>query len=132
MIEDLIKAVDALFLIDDTPSTRRQWRLLVALFILLFTFHVAWACGWLNAYGLGQGFVQGTQLEGVQRAIDLAASNAMDVKLKLMRKAIMDTRIQECKSESKRYFNQRLSEQLDEYYDLTKKVFNLPECSDLK
>jgi hypothetical protein len=128
----LMQLLEILFMIEDTPQSHRRWRLLVSMFLLAFLFHVGWACGYFSSLGLGNGFVKASDIVRIQLGIDTAANIAQDVQMKLLKKSIIDTRILQCKADSKRYFTQRLDDLMDEYYDATKKTYALPSCTDLQ
>lgn len=130
--ERILKVFEILFFMGDSPQGTRQWRMLVSLFVLLFTFHIVWACGYLNAMGLGPGFAQGKDLIAIKAGVDAAGTTATDVQMKLLRKSIIDTKILECNAASKRYFTERLRELTDEYFGQTKNSFTVPDCKDLE
>lgn len=47
MFEKIIEMFDALFIVNDDAASVRKWRRLIALLIVAFTVHVAWACSWI-------------------------------------------------------------------------------------
>ena len=121
-----------LLAIDDTPQGMRRWRLLVGTSIAVFGLFILWALGLGSHLGLSSGFAHASDLTDIKNGIQKAADVADEVKLRLLKKSIVDTRILQCNADSKRYYTQRLEELTDEYYADTKSVFVVPDCGDLK
>ena len=104
---------------------------MVALFLIGFATHVMWACGWFSPFGLG-GFAQSKDLQKISDRLDTAAAATLEVQDRLLKKSIVDTRILQCNAQQKRFFSERLQDQLEEYFRLNKRTYDLPNCEDLK
>jgi hypothetical protein len=126
------KVVEQLLMIDgqSSPGSMVRWRVLVAILLLGFGMHILWACGMFKPFGI-DGFVTAADLRSITAKLDTAASTSSEVQDRLLKKSILDTRILQCNAASKRYFTDRLNEQLDEYYAVNKRGFNLPTCQEL-
>jgi hypothetical protein len=133
MFDRIVKVLVILFMVDDdTPDGKRRWQLFVSLFILMFSFHILWACGYLKVLGIGGGFAQTTDMTDIKTQLSLAANSTTDIRVRLLKHSIIEARIQQCNATTKLYFTNRLNELLDEYYVLTKIVLVVPACDDLK
>lgn len=131
MINSFWRFVEMLLMIDDSnPAAMRQWRILVALCLLGFAIHIAIACGYLKFMGL-DGFADGKQLTEIAQRLGVAASQTADIQDRLLQKAIIDVRIQQCAATSKRYFTDHLRELTEEYYQTNKRPFDVPSCEAL-
>lgn len=108
----------------------RRWRGLVALFVLLFCVHIAWACGSLAILGL-DGFAQAKDIKAVGTQLELNKMAVAQIQAQILEKSIIDIRIQQCLSGSKRYYTDRLRELTDQYYDVNKHTFAVPTCAEL-
>jgi hypothetical protein len=128
------KIVETLLMIDDKDldSTlgMRRWRGLVALFVLLFAVHIAWACGILSSLGL-EGFAQARDIKAVSNQLTSAKDAVAQIQAQILEKSIIDIRIQQCLSQSKRYYTDRLRELSDQYYATNQHQFVLPTCAEL-
>lgn len=126
------RIVEQLLMIDGNPTTEsmRRWRVLVAILLLGFGLHILWACGLFKPIGI-EGFVTAQDLRAITSRLDVAANQTQEVQDRLLKKSILDTRILQCNAASKRYFTDRLQEQLDEYYTLNKRAFVVPNCAEL-
>jgi hypothetical protein len=126
------RIVEQLLMMDGEPlpESMRRWRMLVALLLLGFGLHICWACGLFKPFGI-DGFVTAVDLRAITNRLDTAAGATDAVQDRLLKKSIVDTRILQCNAASKRYFTDRLQEQLDEYYASNKRSFNLPTCEEL-
>lgn len=130
----LWKIVETLLMIDSKDSDNsigmRRWRGLVALFVLLFAVHIAWACGLLVTMGL-DGFAQARDIKAVNVKLQRNEEAVAQIQAQILEKSIIDIRIQQCLSQSKRYYTDRLRELSDQYYEVNKHQFTLPSCAEL-
>lgn len=117
---------------EDSPTSVRRWRLTIGCFVIAFGLHVLWACNYGKLVGIGGGFARADDLVDIKAQLANAASTSTDVQLKLLRKSIIDTRIQQCNAKSKLFFTQHLEELLDEYDAIVKVPYKVPACEDLK
>jgi hypothetical protein len=123
--------VEKLLMIDDeNPAAMRQWRVLVAMCLLAFFVHILAACGVLKWMGV-DGFAQAKELTTITQRLDAAATQTADIQDRLLQKAIVDVRIQQCAATSKRYYTDHLRELTEEYYRLNKRSFAVPDCEAL-
>ena len=127
-----LKLLTILLMLDDAPEAQRRWRQLVSIMVAVFALHILWSCGWGAKVGLSSGFAQVTDIVEIKAQLALAADVATAVKIRLLKKSIIDTRILQCNADSKRYYTQRLEELTDEYFQDTKAIFSVPDCGDLR
>ena len=129
--ERIWQAVEFLLMVDDSSKINiRQWRLLIAIAVLGFAFHIVWACGWLRQFGL-YGFAQESEIQAISLQLSAAAADTKEVKLSLLKQTIISTRIQQCNATSKRYFTRELERVTDEYYSIERRPFDVPKCDEL-
>lgn len=105
-----------------------KWRLAVFAVVVLFLFHVAWACGWLEPLGIGSGFATATELNSRVTAVE---TNVKDIKITLIEQSIFDAKESECTAtdpQARRFFASRVQTLGREYYVITNIVFNIPPC----
>lgn len=119
-------AIKELFPPEVPPIIR--WRLAVFAMVVLFLFHIAWACGWLESLGVGSGFATATELNSRVTAVE---SNVKDIKLSLIEQSIFDAKESECTAtdpQARRFFASRVQALSREYSVLSNLVFNIPPC----
>jgi hypothetical protein len=105
-----------------------KWRLAVFAVVVLFLFHVAWACGWLEGVGMGTGFASAAELD---RRVSVVEGNVKDIKLSLIEQSIFDAKESECTAtdpRAKRFFALRVQTLSREYQILADVIFNIPPC----
>jgi hypothetical protein len=105
-----------------------KWRLAMFAAVVLFLFHVAWACGWLESLGLGTGFASASELD---RRVSVVETNVKDIKLSLIEQSIFDAKESECTAsdlQARRFFASRVQTLSREYYALSGFVFSIPPC----
>jgi hypothetical protein len=105
-----------------------KWRLAVFAVVVLFLFHIAWACGWLESTGLGSGFASASELNSRVSAVE---GNVKDIKLSLIEQSIFDAKESECTAtdpQARRFFASRVQTLSREYQALSGYVFSIPPC----
>jgi hypothetical protein len=103
-----------------------KWRLAIFAVVLLFLFHVAWACGWLKWSGIGSGFASAADLVKVETTVK-------DIKITLIDQSIFDAKDSECTAtdpRARKFFASRVQTLSREYHTLTGFIFNIPPCKD--
>lgn len=105
-----------------------KWRLAVFAVVVLFFFHIAWACGWLDHLGFGSGFASATELD---RRVGAVETNVKDIKLSLIEQSIFDAKESECTAtdpQARKFFSSRVQTLSREYQALSGFVFSIPPC----
>lgn len=105
-----------------------KWRLAMCAAVVLFLFHVAWACGWLEGLGMGNGFASAAELD---RRVGSVEANVKDIKLSLLEQSIFDAKESECTAtdpSARRFFASRVQTLSREYSALSNFIFNIPPC----
>lgn len=126
-------AIKEIFPPDVPPIVR--WRLAIFAMVLLFLFHVAWACGWLETIGVGSGFAKASENEArfssVTQEMVAVKRDVKDIKVQLLEQGIFDAKESECTATdatARRFFASRVQSLSREYQTLTSLVFNIPPC----
>lgn len=105
-----------------------KWRLAMFAIVMLFLFHVAWACGWLEGWGLGSGFASAAELD---RRVSAIETSVKDIRLSLIEQSLYDAKESECTANdpsAKRFFVLRVQTLSREYQELARVIFNIPPC----
>lgn len=105
-----------------------KWRLAMFAIVVLFLFHIAWACGWLSSFGVGSGFATASELDSRVTAVE---DNVKDIKLSLIEQSLYDAKESECTAtdpQARRFFASRVQTLSREYQILAKMIFNIPPC----
>lgn len=105
-----------------------KWRLAMFAVVVLFLFHVAWACGWLEKFGVGTGFASASELD---RRVGAVETNVKDIKLSLIEQSLYDAKESECTAtdpRAKRFFISRVQTLSREYQSISGFVFDIPPC----
>lgn len=105
-----------------------KWRLAMFASGVLFLFHIAWACGWLQSFGFGSGFASAAELD---RRVTVVEDNVKDIKLSLIEQNIFVAKESECTAtdpQARRFFASRVQTLSREYHLIAKVPFNIPPC----
>jgi len=95
----------------------------------IIVFHIAWACGWLGAFGLGGGFAAAADVEKFKNEVS-------SMKLEILEEQIWDSRVRQCEAinaqQNSTAYGKRLSVLLGEYRFRTKQEYQLLPCSEYR
>lgn len=133
------------FLLDMSPTQQRS--ILILLAILAFTFHVAWACGYVpNVDGFArEGQVQRIANEIASEAADRAKEDALsyitqvegsirDLHTEILEERIQNLQIERCRAEEDRLREQyaaRVNRNMSKYRAINGYYYNITECQDM-
>lgn len=98
------------------------WRVLITLLLLV---HIAFACGWLAAFGL-PGFALAADFRALGDDVRTVQADVIDAQ-------IFETRMRHCEAtgDTRTALLQRLNRLLLRYQELTGRPYPLPRCEDL-
>ncbi len=109
--------------------TAHQIKLLIRTgWVLLVTGHMLWVCGLLGFLNLTSPFAAAAETENVK-------SSVARIQVQLLEQELFDARLRQCKAEtpdSRQYYYERLQEKMNAYYDLTKRNYRPPACSEIQ
>lgn len=131
MYDKIAAVLESLLMLDDSPGSIRRWRMAVAICCFVFILHILWACGYGARLGI-EGFARTKEIKEITTQLAQAAYVSTDLQVKLLKKSIIDARVQQCSASQKGYSTNRLSELTDEYFRLTKREFIMPRCDEVQ
>lgn len=102
----------------------------MALLMALGYFHMAWAYGWLDRFGLGDGFARTADMRGM-------SSDVQDIKIELLEQRLYDTQRLYCVAietqnvDAERFYDEQVRKLHRQYFVLTRIMLDLPDCKQL-
>lgn len=133
------------FLLDMSPTQQRS--ILILLAVLAFTFHVAWACGYVpNVDGFArEGQVQriadeiaseaaGRAKEDALSHIDQVKGSIKDLHTEILEERIQNLQIERCRSDDENLREQyatRVNQNMAKYRQVNGYYYNLTACRDM-
>lgn len=96
--------------------------------VALVSVHMLWVCGLLTTIGLASPFANATEAESLK-------DNVSEIKIQLLEQSLLEARLRQCKAEtpdSKQYYFERLQEKMNAYYNLTRRNYPIPACSEVQ
>jgi uncharacterized membrane protein YraQ (UPF0718 family) len=83
-----------------------------------------WFVAWGTAFYVYPRLAQATEVQTITQQVSM-------IQLQLLEKDIVETKVQQCTSQNKRFFEERLANLMRQYRDIAKSTPKIPSCGDV-